>query len=311
MSQKASKKAMGVSRKRRFNLHSMRAKDIMFFCAIVAIPLLMLVIKEIFINFNSILLAFRTYDETGKISFAGFQNFKSVFDAYANNFTMKAALKHSLLIYAISVVVTSIIPILFSFYLFKKFWGSGVFKVILFLPNIISPIVTVIIYRFLVERVIPEMFELPNGLLSDNSTTLGTILFYSLWMSFGGGMLVQLGAMNATDQSTIDAGKIDGVGFFGELWHIVLPKSYGVISIGFITGIASIFTNQFSLYAFYGENVPSHVTTLGYYFYVETNRATTAGYPYWAAWGLVASMITIPLTFLARYLIMRLGPSED
>ena len=109
----------------------------------------------------------------------------------------------------------------------------------------------------------------------------------------------------------VEAATLDGVGFFGELWHIVLPKSYSVISIGFITGIVSIFTNEFGLYSFYGENASSDVSTLGYYFLVETKRASDAGYPYWAAWGLIASVIVIPLTFLARYLINKLGPSED
>ncbi len=292
-------------------LHSAKVRDTIFFWCLVTIPLLVLAANMIFINLNSILLAFKGYTGTGESYYVGFDNFKEVFWAYQNDIKMVKSLENSLIVYGVSVVVTAIVPILFSYYLFKKMWGTGIFKVILFLPNIISPIVTVIIFKFLVDRVIPGLMHLPNGLLSDKATTFGTILFYSMWMTFGSGMLIQLGAMNATDQSTIDAGQIDGVGFFGELWHIVLPKSYGVISIGFITGIASIFTNQFGLYAFYGEHAPARVSTLGYYFYVETSRAAESGYPYWAAWGLVASMITIPLTFIARYLINRFGPSEE
>jgi ABC-type sugar transport system permease subunit len=121
--------------------------------------------------------------------------------------------------------------------------------------------------------------------------------------------------MNSTDQSTIDAGQIDGVGFFGELWHIVLPKSYGVISIGFYTGFASLFVNQLGLYAFKGENAEASISTLGYYYYVEVQRATAADnltkYPFWAAWGLVSSAITIPVTFLLRYMVTHIGPSEE
>lgn len=295
-----------------------RAKvyDIVFFWAIAAIPLLMLVFNWLFINLNSVLLAFRKYDDFGNPLFAGVENIAAVFKAYGGGDpVMVQSLKNSVIAYFISVIVTSIIPIIFSYYMFKKMWGSSFFKVIVFLPNIISPIITVTIFKFIVNRVIPEIWHLDQGLLDNTDTSFATVLFYSMWLSFGGGMLVQIGAMNSTDQATIDAGRIDGVGFFGELWHIVLPKSYGVISIGFIMGFSSIFTNQLSLYAFRGENAPAAISTLGYYYYVQVSRATAADnmaqYPFWAAWGLVASAISIPVTFLYRYLVNKLGPSEE
>ena len=229
--------------------------------------------------------------------------------------TMVRAMKNSILVYLVAVVVTAVIPIIFSYYMFKKMWGSSFFKVIVFMPSIVSSICTVTIFKYIVNRVIFSLFNMEISLLDNDNTAFGTIMFYSLWLSFGGGMLTQIGAMNATDQSTIDAGQIDGVGFFGELWHIVLPKSYGVISIGFYTGFASLFTNQLSLYAFKGDSARGRIMTLGYYYYVEVQKATDAHnfakYPFWAAWGLISSAITIPMTFLLRYLVMRIGPSEE
>ena len=190
-------------------------------------------------------------------------------------------------------------------YMFKKMWGSSFFKVIVFMPSIVSSICTVTIFKYIVNRVIFALFDMEVSLLDNDNTAFGTIMFYSLWLSFGSGMLTQIGAMNATDQSTIDAGQIDGVGFFGELWHIVLPKSYGVISIGFYTGFASLFTNQLSLYAFKGDSARGRIMTLGYYYYVEVQKATDAHnfakYPFWSAWGLISSAITIPTTFLLRF----------
>lgn len=297
-------------------MHTAKVRDTIFFWIIATVPLIMLVFNWVFINLNSILLAFKTYDDFGNASFSGFNNIKAVFWAYGGGDPkMVQALQNSIVVYLVSVVVTAVIPIVFSYYMFKKMWGSGFFKVILFMPNIVSSICTITIFKFLVNRVIPMLFGLQEGLLDDHDTAFGTIMFYSLWLSFGSGMLTQIGAMNATDQATIDAGQIDGVGFFGELWHIVLPKSYGVISIGFYTGFASLFVNQLGLYAFKGENAEASISTLGYYYYVEVQRATAADnlakYPFWAAWGLVSSAITIPVTFLLRYLVTHIGPSEE
>ena len=318
-----------LKRKTGGGMKTAKVRNAIFFWSFATIPLIMLVFNWVFINFNSILLAFKSYEE-GTMSqpkWVGFQNLKDVLGAYGGNSvmmnktelvsgaTMVRAMKNSILVYLVAVVVTAVIPIIFSYYMFKKMWGSSFFKVIVFMPSIVSSICTVTIFKYIVNRVIFSLFNMEISLLDNDNTAFGTIMFYSLWLSFGGGMLTQIGAMNATDQSTIDAGQIDGVGFFGELWHIVLPKSYGVISIGFYTGFASLFTNQLSLYAFKGDSARGRIMTLGYYYYVEVQKATDAHnfakYPFWAAWGLISSAITIPMTFLLRYLVMRIGPSEE
>lgn len=298
------------------SIKSKRIRDGIFYWSIAAIPLLMLAFNVIFINLNSMALAFKIYDDKGGVSFAGFSNFANVLKAYRDDPVMNRSLWNSLIVYAISVVVTSVIPILFSYYLYKKYTCTEFFKVILFLPSIISSIVTVIVFKFLADRVLPTIMssfgkDIGIGLLSEEKTRFPTVLFYTLWMQLGGGMMIQLGAMNSVDKSVVEAGRLDGVGFMGELWHIVLPHSYQVISIGFITGIITIFTNDFGLYAFFGEGATMDVSTLGYYFLVETKRASEPQYPFWAAWGLIASMIGIPLTFLARWAIYKFGPQED
>lgn len=302
------------------SIKKQKLMDKLFYWGLAFIPLFMLAFTTIFINLNSIVMAFNSYDQYGQMHFVWFDNFAEVLKDYKSDPVMVSSLKNSLIVYVTAVLVQTIIPILFSYYMYKKKWGTDFFKVILFLPSIISSMATVLIFKNITDQAIPTLFpELSGkfgapeglGLLSITQTRFPTVLIYYLWMSLGGGMLVILGAMNAVDKSVVEAATLDGVGFFGELWHIVLPKSYPVISIGFITGIVSIFTNEFGLYSFYGENASSDVSTLGYYFLVETKRASDAGYPYWAAWGLIASVIVIPLTFLARYLINKLGPSED
>lgn len=297
-------------------MRSKRVKDAVFFWGFAAIPLLALIFNLVFINLNSVLLAFRSYADTGEAGWSGLQNFAEVFRSYKSDPYMESSLKNSLVVYAVSVIVTAVIPIFFSYYLYKKKWGTELFKVVLFLPSVISGMATVIIFKCLTERVLPTVLNkigvnIGLGLLSEPKTQFPTVLFYTLWMQLGGGMLVFLGAMNSVDKSVVEAGKLDGLGFVGELWHVVLPRSYTVISVGFITGIASIFTNDFGLYAFYGENASSRVSTLGYYFLVQTKRAEVTDYPFWAAWGLIASFIVIPLTFLARHVIYKYGPSED
>ena len=291
--------------------------DSIFICLITILPMFMLAFGWIFINANSILLAFKQYDDFGNIEFAGMSNIVQVLQDYVKDPLTMLYFKNSVIVYLVTLIVTSIVPIVFSYYIFKKMWGSAFFKVVLFMPSIVSGICTVTIFKLLVDRVIPMLlgWDLGEGLLANPDMTFGTVVFYRLWLSFGGGMLTQIGAMNATDQSTIDAGQIDGVGFFGELWHIVLPKAYGIIFIGIYTGFPSLFTNDLGLYAFMGPGAPDRVSTIGYRYTVEMQQMAGSNamtsYPYWAAWGLVCSIICIPMTFLLRYLVEHIGPSEE
>lgn len=289
-------------------MKSLKFKNKVFYWCVAFLPLFMFVFDMVFINFNSIMLAFKEYLPDGTVNFVGFKNFEKFFKEITTG-AYKDTVLRSVFLYLITLVVTSLIPILFSYFLYHKYRGSGFFKVILFLPSIISSVCTVLIFKFLAERVFPTTFNIENLLSEKNRFT--TILIYTLWMQFGSGLLVQLGAMNATEKEVVEAGYIDGVGFWGELWHIVLPKSYSILSIGMITGVISIFTNDFGLYTFYGNDAQPDVWTLGYCFLAETAKSTEYQYPYLAAWGLTATVICAPLTFFVKWLVEHIGPSED
>ena len=105
-------------KKRIGGFKSKKIKDSLFYAAIITIPLIVLVFETVFINLNSIFLAFKQYGEDGSISWAGFNNFKKVIDSISIDPFMPWAIKNSLVIYFVSVIVTAVIPILFSYYLF-------------------------------------------------------------------------------------------------------------------------------------------------------------------------------------------------
>ena len=109
----------------------------------------------------------------------------------------------------------------------------------------------------------------------------------------------------------VEAANLDGATGFKEFWHISLPQVYPTLSVFIVTGIASIFTNQFNLFTFYGTSAPYQ--TFGYYLYKETlNHNTDLPYfPKLAAFGLMMAIVAIPLTFLVRWLLEKFGPTED
>ena len=233
---------------------------------------------------------------------------------------MSKALKNSFILYLVGLFVGSTLAILFSYTIFKKIKGYQFFRTMLFFPSIISPIVMVLIFRNFIGSALPYIIQNltgatqpPLGLLSNPETQFGTLMFYSVWFSFGTSVLLYSGAMSGINESVIEAAKMDGANDFRELVSIVLPLIFPTFSTFIIVGIAGIFTNQMGLFSFYGTKAISFdLYTVGYYLYRETALiAGNAGYPPVAALGVCISIFTIPTTFLVKYLLKKVGPKVD
>ena len=97
---------------------------LLFYCGLLALPLLQYAIFYIYVNFNAFFLAFTNFDTaTGQSSFAGFENFKTVLSNFfvgpsAYHFGLR--LKNSLINYVCALIVGIGGSIMFSYYIYKK-----------------------------------------------------------------------------------------------------------------------------------------------------------------------------------------------
>ena len=272
-----------------------RQKDAIFVACLVALPLIHYTIFYVYVNFNSVLLAFQRYDVVNGIyRFAGFDNFNDIIIKIVNTGLLLSSLKNSLLYYVIHTAVGTTACLLFSYYIFKKRFASKVFKTMLFLPSIISSIALSLMFKYL---------ENPD-------TIFGVVIFYGVWMGFGTSLLMYSGAMSNISDSVMEAAQIDGAGEFNQFIRIVLPLIYPTITTFLINGVATIFAADMHLYAFYGGSAPDRVATFGYILIKETRSASgdLAGYPYPAAIGLLLTLVTVPLTMLVRWALNKFGP---
>lgn len=261
-------------------------------------------------------MSFQSYDlNRSAFRFIGIGNFKTVFENLFSQSMYKYSLLNSLIAYGVSFAMIPL-SLLFSYYMFKKFLMSGVFKVVLFLPAVVSSFVMMTVFRFFVERALPTLLNrigihMELGLLSTKKTQLGTIIFYTMWSGFGGSILMYLGAMNTISDSVIEAARLEGAGFFAEFFKIVLPLCYQTIVTFLVVGIAGIFTNQLGLFAFYQQFAPPRLYTFGYILYIRTLGASYAEYPELAAMGITFTFIAVPLTLAIKSLLNKFGPSVD
>ena len=298
-------------------------RSLLFYSIMSAWPVLQFCVFYIGVNFNSILLAFKEYTNETDFTWS-FHNFKvwldfsdSTYGAY-----IPKAMVVSLKAYAISLVVGVPLGLFFSYYIFKKMPLSGFFRVVLFIPTIVSSIVLVSMYRLFVNNVAFE-FAQKWGLVSSSALPFldstddrfATMMIYNVFVSFGTSVLMYSNKMSTISPEIIESAQLDGAGALREFFHIVLPMTFSTISVFLITGIAGIFTNQINNFAFFAAspNAYDETRTIGYLLYHRTRKAGQNDweYPSIAALGILLTLIVLPLTFLARYCFERFGPSED
>lgn len=297
-----------------------RQKEIIFVACWAIIPLIQYLIFYVFVNFNSILMAFQVYErdlinQTGRYVFS-LENFSKLATEFIELGLLKTCLRNSLTFYLSNLVVGVSLALVFAYYIYKRYFASKFFKIMLFLPSIISSIVLITMFKYFANFVIPQVamdwfkVKVP-ALTSDPSTKLASIIFYNIWAGFGTSILLYSGAMANISESVIEAAKMDGTSPMREFIQIVIPLVFPTLRTFLITGITAVFISDIGLFSFYGTGATPAVYTFGYYILRGARTATLAEYPYYATVGVVLSMFAIPITLTLRKLLTKFGPSVD
>lgn len=296
-------------------------KKLLFYSICISIPVLHFLIFYVYINFNSFLLAFRQYEFTSQgISYTS-AHFKNFAAAWKNLTTYDTRIWNSLLYLVINFGVSTPVILLMSFYIYKSRLFSGFFKVMLFMPQILSAVVFGLIYKCLTNDVYLALFpNAENNLLLDlNKAKLAVILF-NLVMNLGVNMLMYTSAMSGVNKSLVESAQIDGCTAMKEFRYIMLPMIYPtILTLGIVT-LARLFTDQYNLYTLYQTMAPSNVPSIGYFLYLQANQpadnalvgqANYLSYPVLSAYGIILMAIILPITLGLRYLLNKYGPSAD
>lgn len=295
-------------------LGAKRRKDAFFVYGMLLLPLIQFGIFYIGVNINSILMTFQRYVD-GEYQWAGFYNFEFVWKDFISQDIFGSVVKNSVLSFVIVQLMSPLI-LFATYFIYRKFVGYRFFKIMLFLPTIISIVITVTIYKKVCDVAIPAIWsnlfhKSIRGLLSNPDTRYGAVMFFYLWLSFGSLMLMYLGAMNGISDSISEAARLDGASNIQEFIYIVFPMIYPTFSTLFYTSVATIFTNQINLYSLWGISAPPAVMTFGYYLYREVSMAGEARYPGLATLGVMMTLVAAPLTFFFKWLLQKLGPKVN
>ena len=291
-------------------MNSRKRWRLIFCLCVLALPIAQFCIMYIGVNIRSVLMAFQKYDTaTGVWSPNGVNNFVQVWHNLSEGSILRDTISNSLTVWIIGLFVGTVLALMFSYYLYKKCFLTPLFKVMLFLPSMISVTVLVTLYQYFVDAALPDIIGI-EGLLTKKETIFPTIVFFNLWIGFGTNVIMYTNAMSGIDESIMEYSKLEGVKPFRELVSIVCPLIYPTITTFLVVGIAGIFTNQLNLYIFYSEQAPKNIMVLGYYMFTKVvgKAASLSEYPYAAAMGIMCTCIAAPITIAVRFILDKFDP---
>lgn len=306
-------KLFGARKQKVMTNKSRTFKKYRFLFLFLLFPMVQFCVFYIYVNFNSIMLAFKTFDKDTGWGFAGLDNFTTVwYDIFVTG-RLSTAIINSTIQFLLSFVVGTPLHILVAYSIFRNIPGSKIFKFILFIPSMISGLVFVICFQYFVNSGLYEILGYLPGLLDANKQGFITVLFFSFWLGFAGGLVIYLGAMSSIDKDVLEYCELEQISSMRLLWSIVIPLIFPTITTYIVVGIAGFFTNQGMFHSFFGAFRDTNYATLGYEFFVliAQDNSTPADYPYAAAGGLLFTLIVAPLTITVKSLLEKYGPGVD
>ncbi|MGN1078513.1 MAG: carbohydrate ABC transporter permease [Candidatus Gallimonas sp.] len=295
---------------RKKKISKKRWGEIIFFTAMIIIPVIHFCIFWIGVNVNSFALAFQGKDG---ITFDYFKLFFQELTTAGENNKLLEGIKNTLIIFGLNNFILLPLSVLFSYFLYKQICCYKYFRVVFFLPSIISSVVLVTLYKEILNGPISNLLMQISGssspILFFDSTRYAfkSVLIYICWLGIAGNMVIYSGTMSRTPTEIVESAKLDGIGYFGELFYIVLPLMWPTLSVIVLLGVVGIFTADGPILLMTQGQYETY--TLGYWFYDKT--IVNPNLNYGAAVGICFTMFSIPITLFARWLVNKIDSNVE
>lgn len=312
----------GGGNKKRFT--KKRINELIFIGVMMFVPILHFCVFTIYMNLNTVVLSFQTRNLVGDYVFLGnpFQNYVDFFDAITKSYSVfPKAVLNSLYFFVLNDVLIVPLTVVLTYFLYKKIFMSGFFRVVFYLPCIISMVVMVMVYRFMfdgtigvvdpllkklgLERLIPEF-----GWMGTKKSAMGLVTGYCIWAGLGGNLILLLSAMTRVPEEIVESAKIDGIGFFRELFSITIPLIGTTLATLYMMGTTVIFT-FFLQPKLITNGGPEGATTTIMMYIVDTVKGDTHDLSGAATVGMVVAVFGTPLVLITRKIVDKVFPAYE
>lgn len=191
--------------------------------------------------------------------FNGFANFEFLFQTDYIWIAARNTLLYNVVFIVLGIIIPVSVAILFNTITSK--FAKRVYQTNILLPNLMSwVIVSYIAFAFLGNEngFINSLLNSARGYKIDFYTEPKywpfILTFFHFWKGIGISMVVYLSSILGISQEYYESAKLDGAGFFKQVWYITLPCLKPTIIMLFILSVSKIFYSDFGLFYLVPKN---------------------------------------------------------
>ncbi|MBR1968347.1 MAG: sugar ABC transporter permease [Clostridia bacterium] len=295
-------------------------KDTIFIILMLAYPIVHMLFFTFYMNISNFTMSLYRYDGD-KAIYVGLYNYINVYeDIFVDGGNIFASFLNSLSLFPPKFFIILPLSVLFSYFLYKKVWGYKTFRVIFFMPSIISMVTLVMAFKgmfadfgpvtMLVKSLGLESLIPKGGWYGSRQDAYAMLNFFLAWSGIGYQILLIQGSMLRIPSEVIESGQLDGVGLMRELVQIVIPLVFSTIATMMLFSVSGIFTTFVQPQLLFGTGVGDRLT-LPLYIVNSTKVGGKNGQASAATLGTLITLIGAPIMIGVRALLNKLTPDVE
>lgn len=306
-----------TSRRRRRTRRSLESEGFFNGGLLLLLPLVALEAAVFFVPLGYV-FARSLYDwqPGGFSAYIGFENYSTLFEQAE---FWQVVRNQIFFLFGLPVWVAT--PLVVAYLLRENVSRPGLFRTVYFFPAVLSPAIVGLVFRSLLATDGPVNAALHNlglgalaqGWLTEESLVKPVIMVLVLWAGFGTGVLIFSAALAAVPDELFEAARLDGAGFWKELWHIAVPSIRPTVVLWTMFQVIALFLFMFSwIYVLTGGGPGLASTTMDFSIYQKFIRFGFFGAAAAQSVVLVIMVVLVPIVLVViprglRAIVRRIG----
>ena len=197
-------------------LYKRKVRRAVFIISFILVPTIHFLLFYVYVNFNSLLMAFQE-NRQGETVWT-LNTMKTVFTRlFPLDEEMSMIFKNTFLTFGINILMF-FVGMFVSYFLYKKIYGHGLFRILFFLPSVLPGVMMCTVYKGLLSTeafgtFMQNLFNLDYApeIFRDESFANAAVLINMVWLTFPGNLLIWGGTFSRIPDSVVEAAKLDGV----------------------------------------------------------------------------------------------------
>lgn len=201
---------------------------------------------------RSVIMSFQKTNLVAPAQWVGLDNFVAVL----NDPLLTTAVLNTFYFALLALILGFPIPLIMAVLMSEVKRGKGIYSALAYLPVVIPPVVSVLLWRVFYDASPNGVFNVilgylgipPQPWLQSPTQAMPSLVIEATWAAAGGSIIIYLAALLIVPPELYDAAEVDGAGIWRKIWHVTLPQMRGVLFVMLILQIiatAQVFLEPF------------------------------------------------------------------